>query len=409
MENIQFINYSGNFNSSKFKVNTLSSPESFDDYNVNIIDLSDANNWHNMGTSTQNINNISDIKTLSAMIKKTSNKILVVLPQNISFKYNWGYVGSGKNYTQSVELKNNIPLLNLIIETLLGRHFGNSWLMYNKTKSKVQGEILTCDFIFQNISAEQSVISSTTGTSTTTINYLGLYFTTLKLQSEDNILSIIKELRWDSSSEDISPEWLNEIKILDDEELQEKYETNSQQMDYLIKEQSCLEEKMDKNNFFKSILYKTGDALVSVVNIMLKEMVGYKYEEFNDTKEEDFLFENNGVFYIGEIKGISSNVKRSNVLQAAMHKSIFLELEGNEDKEVNAIAIINRQRTIPLKERDDVTQDVEKLAKTNEVLLITAETFLSIFERFRNNKLNSQDIIELFNRKGLLVLGKKED
>ena len=63
------------------------------------------------------------------------------------------------------------------------------------------------DFIFQNISAEQSVISSITGTSTTTINYLGLYFTTLELQSEDNILSIIKELRWDSSSEDISPEW----------------------------------------------------------------------------------------------------------------------------------------------------------------------------------------------------------
>ena len=174
MENIQFINYSGDFNSSKFKVNRLSSPESFDDYNVNIIDLSDANNWKNMGTSIQNINNISDIKTLSAMIRKTSNKILVVLPQNISFKYNWGYVGSGKNYTQSVELKDNIPLLNLIIETLLGKHFGNSWLMYNKTKSKVQGEILTCDFIFQNISAEQSVISSITGTSTTTINYLGL-------------------------------------------------------------------------------------------------------------------------------------------------------------------------------------------------------------------------------------------
>ncbi len=146
--------------------------------------------------------------------------------------------------------------------------------------------------------------------------------------------------------------------------------------------------------------------MVSVVNVMLKEMVGYKYEEFNDTKEEDFLFENNGVFYIGEIKGISSNVKRSNVLQAAMHKSVFLELEENEDKEVNAIAIINRQRTMPLKERDDVTQDVEKLANTNEVLLITAETFLSIFESFRNKKLNSQDIIELFNRKGLLVLDK---
>lgn len=90
MENIQFINYSGDFNSSKFKVNRLSSPESFDDYNVNIIDLSDANNWKNMGTSIQNINNISDIKTLSAMIRKTSNKILVILPQNISFKYNWG-------------------------------------------------------------------------------------------------------------------------------------------------------------------------------------------------------------------------------------------------------------------------------------------------------------------------------
>ena len=72
--------------------------------------------------------------------------------------------------------------------------------------------------------------------------------------------------------------------------------------------------------------------MVSVVNIMLKEMVGYKYDEFNDTKDEDFLFENNGVFSIGEIQGISSNVKRSNVLQAAMHKSVFLFLIQNKSE-----------------------------------------------------------------------------
>ena len=409
MEEIQFINYLGNFNSSKFKVNKLSSPESFDDYNVNIIDLSDANNWQNMGTSLQNINNLSDIKTLSAMIKKTNNKVLVILPQNISFKYNWGYVGSGKNYTQSIELKNNISLINSIIEILIGTNFKNSWLMYNKTKSKVQGDVLTCDFIFQNINTEQSVILSTTGTSTTTINYLGLYFTTLKLQSEENILNIVREVGWNSSSDNNCPEWMSDVDILDDKELHNKYENNSKQIDCLIKEQSDLEEKMATNNFFKSILYKTGDDLVSVVNAMLKEMVGYKYEEFSDAKEEDFLFENNGVFYIGEIKGISSNVKRSNILQTAMHKSLFLELAGNENKKVNAIAIINRQRTLPLGERDNITQDVEKLANTNEVLLITAETFLCIFENFRNEKLNSQDIIQLFNRKGLLVLDEKED
>ena len=43
--NVQLVNYSGESTIKKFKVNKLSSPEPFDDYEINIIDLSDVYVW----------------------------------------------------------------------------------------------------------------------------------------------------------------------------------------------------------------------------------------------------------------------------------------------------------------------------------------------------------------------------
>lgn len=411
MQGIQYINYTGDFKSNIFKVNKLSSPESFDDYEINIIDLSQSDVWKYTGNSLSNINCLKDITTLSSMIKNTKNKIMVILPQNILYKYNWGYVsgGRGNNYTQSTELKNNIQVINFVIDSLTGANYKNSWLMYNKTKSKIQSEFLTCDFVFQKTAQDQQVLFANNGTSVTMIKYLKLFLTTLKIETEQDLLNIIREIGWDSSFCCECPEWFPEIDFLNDKELHEERNNVLIQIDTLKQKQLGLERQIDSNNFYKSILYKTGQELVDVVNLMLKDMVGYNYEDFKDVKEEDFLFEIEGTYYIGEIKGISSNVKRSNVLQTAMHKTIFLEAEGNENKKVNAIAIINRQKSLSPNKRDPITHDVEKLAKATGVLLITAEDLLNIYENFKNKKLSFNDIIVIFNQSGLFKQKRREN
>lgn len=409
-QNIQYINYYGSFTSNLFKKNKLNSPESFDDYDINIVDLSDKDIWTNNSCETQNLNCILDIKSIATMIKKTNNKILVVLPQNIYFRFDYraNYDRIPK-FQQSKELKNNIPLLNSIIEIILNTKFNNSWLIYNKTKSKINNEIIPCDFVFHNVTDEQTATVSTTRTSVTTINYLGKYFTTLNLKTEDNFMSLLKELKWISTEESEIPEWVSHENLLNDNELKNKKEKIKKELESLNKEITAIDENLQQNLYYKSILYKTGDDLVDVVNIMLKELIDYNYEDFVDKKEEDFLFENNQKFFIGEIKGINSNIKRSNITQTATHRNIFLEIEGNENKEVYAIAIINRQRTLAPNERDNVTEDVINLAKLNNVLIITSETFLHLFEMFKKQKITKEEIIKLLSSNvGILQLPKED-
>ena len=409
-QNIQYINYNGSFTSNLFKINKLNSPESFDDYDINILDLSDKNIWTNNSSSTQNLNCISDINSIATMIKKTKNKILVVLPQNILFRFDSRTTyDKTQVFQQSKELKNNISLLNNIIEVLLGSKFNNSWLIYNKTKSKIDNEIIPCDFVFHNVTDEQTATVSTTRTSVTTINYLGKYFTTLNLKTEDNFMSLLKELKWISTEESEIPEWVSHENLLNDNELKNKKEKIKKELESLNKEITAIDENLQQNLYYKSILYKTGDDLVDVVNIMLKELIDYNYEDFVDKKEEDFLFENNQKFFIGEIKGINSNIKRSNITQTATHRNIFLEIEGNENKEVYAIAIINRQRTLAPNERDNVTEDVINLAKLDNVLIITSETFLHLFEMFKKQKITKEEIIKLLSSNvGILQLPKED-
>ena len=206
------------------------------------------------------------------------------------------------------------------------------------------------------------------------------------------------------SKQEECPEWVYREKFLDDDVLVENIEKLNAEKKVLEEKIEQNLSKLDKNLFYKSILYATGDQLVNVVNHMLDEMIGYDFDKFVDKKEEDFCIEKEDVVYIGEIKGITSNVKRSNVTQVATHKNLYLEKEGNEDKNALAIAIINRQRNKPIAERDEVPEDIKKVAQLNEVLVITSETFLKIYESFRNGELKSEDIKELLKQKGLLEL-----
>lgn len=407
-EKIQIINLKENGPIEGIKFNLFRSPESFDDYDINVIDLSQQSVWYNRGYNLDKLNIDNDLASIIEMIKVSSSKILILLPQNISLKFNFGkplYSQQSEYYQNSIELKNCISLLNSIINKLLGSSIKDSLILYNKTKTKIQDQLIESDFVFSEDFLGEIITTSNNQKSITTIGQQETYFTTLDL-SKNNYVALfpyLQEIHWLGNDEEF-PEWIDEIDFLDDLELKNNQNELIQKKNEISKEIDEINEKICHNLYYKSILYTSGDQLVAVVNQMLDEMLGYNYKEFVDLKEEDFRIEKEDVVFIGEIKGITSNVKRSNISQTATHRDFYLEINGNENKKAYAIAIINNQRFKPLKEREPVHQDIVKLAKMNDVLIITSDIFLKVYEKFRNKQLNSDDIKTMFCNKGLLEI-----
>ena len=400
---IQLVNYSGESTIKKFKVNKLSSPESFDDYEINIIDLSDVHVWRYDGEMPNSINIIADMKSIASMSKVTKNKILIILPQNISMKYNNIYRGG---LLSSIYLKDNIGLINGIVDILLNGAFTeNNFVMYNKTQSNFNGLSINSDFVFKDNRHFIPLTTSMNKKAVTTVQHgSNGFITSLNLSSERAFEVFFEELKWSTCSEEI-PEWIYEEKFFDDEDLYKRMNELKAEKENIINEIKVVSEKLEENLFYKSALYESGDALVNVVNMMLKEMVGYNFENFEDKKEEDFLFEIDGDVFIGEIKGIGTNIKRSNISQTDTHRNIYIEKDENAEKNVYAIAIINRQRDLPLKKRESVPQDIIKVAKIYGVLIITMETLLRMYEKFKNKGLTKDDIVNYLKKDaGILEL-----
>ena len=80
---------------------------------------------------------------------------------------------------------------------------------------------------------------------------------------------------------------------------------------------------LDKNLYYKSVLYETGDNLVKVVTEMLGKLYNYDMSKFVDKKDEDFRIVLDDKVFLGEIKGINTNVKKKNVSQVLQHCSAF--------------------------------------------------------------------------------------
>ena len=160
---------------------------------------------------------------------------------------------------------------------------------------------------------------------------------------------------------------------------------------------------LDENNKYKSILYTNGDELVNVVFKILENIFNYDLSTFLDEKKEDFIIKLDDITFIGEIKGINTNIKSGNVSQLDVHLHNYLENPATETKKVKSLLIINHQRNKPLAERESVHETQIKLAERNGGLIIETSTLLSIFEKFKKGELKTKEIKQMFIKKiGLL-------
>lgn len=393
-----------------YKISSLWEIQALDDFDICIIDLNNENLWKNEGTDTKSINNENDLRTIkSAIINSQKANILIAFPQNKNFEYYYTYVSNGKAYTKSSKLKDiqiNIKeILNNNLIDLIG-----CITSYEKTVTNIANQNINADFNFCNIerSEFEPITFSKNSNKITTIKKDNIVITTLDiLEKEVYLKAFIKEYCIKKDKHENIPDWINDIKFFNDEQLEGDKNINNEKIQELKDKNIKLEEQLKKNLEYKSILYTNGEELVKVVLEMLDEMLEYDSSEFVDEKREDFLMRKEDITFVGEIKGLSSAVKNENVSQLDVHVQSYLDElqeEGTEEK-VKGLLIINHQRNKPIGERQEVHEHQRKLATRNGSLIIETQTLLKMFEEYKQGNMTKEGCKKLFEANiGLLEI-----
>lgn len=304
-------------------------------------------------------------------------------------------------------LKDEIQnLKSNLLNALIPEEYINKFkLLFENSITKINNSTFNSAFCF--IECNNIVTSSSGSNKATTIRFNNYVLTTLDLKSNGaNFDDFIKGIGLDNQKSEI-PQWLIDYKCFDDVDQQELISQRNREIEELNNKIKVANEKLEENSKYKSILSTNGEELVSVVFEILEKILCCNLSDFVDEKKEDFLIKKENVTFIGEIKGITSNVKSENVSQLEVHYQSYLDScqEKNITENVKPILIINPFRTKPIDTREEIHEIQINLAKRNGSLIITTEILLKIFERFLKDEFSSEKIIAVLSRKtGLLSL-----
>ena len=396
-------------NDSKYSVSDFKGPKAFDEFDINVIDLSFSQLWENKSNSTQSVNMIKDLEHYRNIIKNTDeSKIIVVFPQNIYFKY--CYISDTYKYAESI--KNLLELIQrLIIENIYGYSFK---LEFETTKTILNNSFVNADFHFCSgvFEKEKIVLTSNRSNKITTIKIDdNLYYTTLNVfESKEILEEFLNKAQIVKNAENEKPKWIEEINILNDLEIKD----NIQQIEKSISEKIFQKEielnKLKANNKIKSILYQTDKDLQKEIIEILNELLDFKDEQFVDEMEEDYRIKKENITFLIETKGLLRNIKGEDISKTSNHVEIYkdkLDEEGVQEN-VKGIYIVCTQRNKKVEEREKTPDRQISLAKRNEILIIRTEVLIKLYEAFRNGKINTEEIIEEFKgQKGEFEFNKE--
>lgn len=404
---IQLLTHDGSneeFEGDNIFVNKIHDARSLDDYLINVINLDDELIWQNNGNSNNVINSIKDFISLGAMINSSKKSSIVILfPQNQIFRYNRGINKKGyEDYLSRCELKDMIPTMIIKILSLLNTTLKGIKVIYEITRTEINGSEFLASFSFVDIKQDVILTKSKISNKPTTIRHGNIILTTLKISDYVSLKDFLSEIKLIQKKE-TNPDWFKEIQMFDDVVQKDIIKTNN---NIILKAEDNIKEAesvLERNKRYKSILYTSGDELVSVIFDILKEMFGWDLDSFNDVKEEDFNIEHDNKVFIGEIKGITSNVKNANVSQLDNHVQNYLDEHDIDSGRIKSLLIINHQRNKALNNREKVNDKTIALAKRNGSLIIETITLLKMFEKYLCEELSKEECLQLvISNTGLL-------
>lgn len=410
MKKIQFITYSegkySNYNKD-FQISNLNNLKALDNYDINVIDLSSENIWrnreHNQSVPTERTVVTSDFRSIQAMINNSQKNITIIcLPQNINY-YCKFY--SANHYYQ---LKDMIPVFTKILEQLIP--FIGVGLTYENNITQIANREIESSFYFNEMSFS-NLTRSKDSNKVTTIKHKNIILTTLNLIDKQNsniLLDFLSEIGLNEEQTNL-PKWLYDYEFYDDRMLKEDINKAMQEIEKQNDIIKNAEEKIQKNMHFKSILVTQSNELVSVVFEILENIFGVSLEDFKDEKKEDFLIKKDNITYIGEIKGVTSNVRYENISQLDVHYSKYMDKlqdEGRTEK-IKKLLIMNYERNKEIDQRNNINQMQIDLAVKNNTLIIDTKNLLMIYDKILQGTLRKEDVVSYFTEKsGIVELDK---
>lgn len=416
---IQLINYNGR-NENDYSVmecNSFGQAHSLDSYDLNIIDLTSSSIWlnHSSITDFETLVCDNDFQTLLTSVYNSSKtKFLYILPPNLSFKtkYTIPFGGIGKDFLAREQLKDIIRSLVYNLEKVIPIDID---LYYEKTHTNLSGIRLSADFYFAPKKAKnyydgynlpENMIYSD-GSEKLVFVSCGRYsLTTLQATNNNELSVLIQNILMDKTEEE-EPDWFQELQFFDDSKQSEVIQIENRKIEESKDKIKISEAIIRENKHFESILFKSGSELEVILSEMLEIMCDVQ-SEFEDRKNEDYSFEKDGIHYIFEFKGLTRDVKKSNVSQLVTHGHIYEETKEVVPDVIKKIIIVNRFKDIKPEERLSVSANVIDVARNtaNNVLVIDSLVFLKMFELFKTGELTSKDILSHFLKVGLCELDR---
>lgn len=403
---IQLISNHHKFKSNHFDIKRISNPNSLDQYEVNIIDLNDLNIWRYKGKVNTTINSINDLKSIGRMLKNSRKAYnIIIFPQDQLFKYYQTMQSDRTNdYNYKIRLKD---MLSILTDSILSKMTPISFrLEFENTQTKINNQIISSSFYFNMIADDYIITKSVKSDKATTISYDDkLFWSTLNLTDEENIKSLLFELGLVDEKEK-TPDWIEEVDFYDDEEQNKRIKESQKKIDELDETIYLSENRLKENLKYKSILYTNGDELVEVILEILAEIFDYSFDSFVDQKQEDFVAILEEITFIGEIKGVSSNVKSQNVSQLDVHYQGYLDdISDDSQEKTKALLLINHQRNKNIRDREPIHQKQIDLAERNGSLIVETHTLLDLFGKYKKEDISREEIVSMLTEEtGLLEI-----
>lgn len=399
---IQILTYKGNetaLEGNGIKVNKIHDAESLDSFEINIISLQDRDMWVSVERGIGTINSINDLISLSLMVKNSDKTdIVILLPQNLRYAYNQ-QIGHTTYYC---ELKNMIDKYKAILSVIfpLAEYIK---IVYENTITRIGKYEIPAAFYFNK--SEMPVLTrSEKSKKETSIKADNLIASTLNFSTSEEIIAFLRQIGL-LREKTKAPEWMEDIRMFDDDNQIRVIKENNAIIESANNNISKAMEIIDKNKRYKSILYTSGEELVDVVFEILEEMLGCDLSEFTDKKKEDFKFLLDGKVFIGEIKGVTPNVKKANVSQLDVHVQEYMDDNDELSENIVALLIMNHQRMKAVSEREPVHEEVIRLAERNGSLIVDTVALLKLFENYVLGRKSREECIGvLTGNTGLLVV-----
>ena len=383
---------------------SLAKPRSLDEFDVNVLDLSCEKMWENHSNSYSTVDNANDLASVRQMVinsKKT--KIIYVLPRSIAISYDFI---SGKG-TRRKMIKDHIEMVRKnILGLVMTPQLGGNTLCFENTRTNISDLEYEADFYFINYTNVQTKSKLSEKATTVSLNDRVMATALDITTSIEKLQTFVNHFFAESASSN-RPNWFNNISFFDDNLHREIISERQAEIARATQAIQDANAKLRENEKYKSILYTNGSELVGTVFDILEQLLGYDLSEFEDKKNEDFLIRLENCTLIGEIKGVTSNVKNDHIGQIEHHYQRYMDEfdEKGIAENVHQILIINPFRTKAPDTREPINEKQINLARRNGCLIIETSTLLKMFEYYLKSRITTEKCIEVFcNKTGLLQI-----